>query len=134
MATDTNATQQLRGMAEAGANQSKEAIEKINAAATEAVEVVTNCCSTALKGMQEYNNKLVEFSQANTKSALEFTQSLAGVKSPTEFIQVSTEHARHQIETMTEQTNQLATLTRQLTLTTVEPLKSGFAKALSRAA
>jgi phasin len=130
----SDAPQQFRDLAETGAKQSKETFEKIGAATTEAAEVMTNCCSTALKGMQEYNSKVAEFTQTNAKSAVEFVQRLAGVKSPSEFIQVSTEHAKHQLETMTEQAKLLAELTQQVTLTTAEPLKNGFAKVFSRAA
>ncbi len=130
----TDAPQQLREMAETGAKQSKETLEKISAATTEAAEMMTNCASTALKGMQEYNSKLAEFTQANTKSAVEFVQNLAGVKSPSEFVQISTEHAKHQLETMTEQLKELAALTQQVTLTTAEPIKAGMAKVFNRAA
>ena len=129
-----DAPQQLREMAETGAKQSKETLEKMNAATTDAAEMMTNCASTALKGIQEYNSKLAEFTQANTKSAVEFVQSLAGVKSPAEFVQVSTEHAKHQLETMTEQAKELAALTQQVTLTTTEPIKTGLAKVFNRAA
>ena len=131
---NTDAQQQFRDVAESGAKQSKETFEKIGAATTEAAEVMTNFCSTALKGLQDYNSKLAEFTQTNTKSAFEFAQSLAGVKSPSEFVQLSTEHAKHQLETIAEQTKQLAELTHQVTLTTAEPLKTGFAKVFSRAA
>ena len=126
--------QQLRDVAETGAKHSKEAFDKIGAATTEVTEAVTNCCSTALKGLQEYNSKLAEFTQTNTKSNFEFIQSLAAVKSPSEFVQVSTEHAKHQLEALAEQVKELTELTQQVTLTTAEPLKTGFAKAFSRAA
>jgi phasin len=130
----TDAPQQLRDMAETGAKQSKEAFEKIGAATTEVAEAMTTCCSTALKGMQDYNSKLAEFTQTNAKSVVDFVQRLAGVKSPSEFIQVSTEHAKHQLETMTGQAKELAELTQQVTLTTAEPFKTGLAKAFNRAA
>ena len=130
----TDAPQQLRGMAEASAKQSKETFEKIGAATTEAAEMMTNCASTALKGLQEYNSKLAEFTHANTASVVEFLQSLAGVKSPSEFVQVSTEHAKHQLETMTEQAKELAALTQKVTQTTAEPIKTGLAKVFNRAA
>jgi phasin len=133
-AGSAEAKQQVRAMTEQGAKQSKEAFEKAGAATTEATEVMANCFSTAMKGAQDYNSKLVEFTQANIKSAFEFVQSLAGVKSPTEFVQVSTEHARRQIEEMAEQTKQLAAITQRVTLTTAEPLKSGFFKGFERAA
>jgi phasin len=132
--SNTNAPQQLRGMTEKGVERSREAFETIGAATTEAAEVMKNCCSTALKGMQDYNSKVVEFTQANTKSYVEFVQKLASVKSPSEFLEVSTEHGRYQLETVAEQAKQLADLAQKVTLATAEPLKTGIAKAYNHAA
>lgn len=129
-----NVTQQLRDVTDASAERSKEVFETIGAATTEAADVMKNCCSTALKGMQDYNSKVIEFSQANTKSYVEFVQKLAGVKSPTEFFEVSTDHGRYQLETVAEQAKQLAELVQKVTLATAEPLKTGFAKAYNHAA
>jgi len=124
-----NVTQQLRDVTDAGAERSKETLEAIGTATTEAAEVMKNSCSIALRGMQDYNSKVVEFTQANTKSYVEFVQKLAGVKSPSEFLEVSTNHGRHQLETVAEQAKQLAELAQKVTLATAEPLKTGFAKA-----
>ena len=129
-----NVTQQFRDATETTAERSKEVFETIGAATTEAADVMKNCCSNALKGMQDYNSKLIEFSQANTKSYVEFVQKLAGVKSPTEFFEVSTDHGRYQLETVAEQAKQLAELVQKVTLATAEPLKTGFAKAYKHAA
>ena len=79
-----------------------------------------------LKGMQDYNNKLLEFAHANTKAAFDFAQRMSGVKSPSEFVELSTEHAQQQLTTLTEQTKQLAALAQQTTLATVEPLKTSL--------
>jgi hypothetical protein len=79
--------------------------------------------------MRDYNSKVVEFAQANTKSYVEFVQKLAGVKSPSEFMEVSTEHSRHQLEALAEQSKELAALAQQVTLAATEPLKAGLAKA-----
>lgn len=84
---------------------------------------------TAVKGAQDYNNKLIEFTQANTNAAYDFVQKLSGVKSPSVFVELSTEHARKQFETLTEQTKQLAALAQKVMLATAEPLKTGVAKA-----
>ena len=84
--------------------------------------------------MQDYNSKLIEFSQANTKSYVEFVQKLAGVKSPSEFVEVSTDHARYQLETVGEQARQLADIAQKVAIATAEPLKTSFAKAYNRAA
>ena len=128
------APQQLRGMTEKGAKQSKETFEKIGSATTDAASVMQDCYSTALRGMQDYNGKVLEFAQENAKSYAAFVQRLAGVKSPSEFFEVSSKHAQQQLETLAEQTKQLAALAQQVTAETTEPLKSGFAKMHDRAA
>ena len=130
----SDAPKQLRDIAETGAAQSKEAFEKMSAATTEAANLMKNCYSTAVKGAQDYNNKVIEFTHANTNSAYDFVQKLCGVKSPSEFVEVSTEHARKQLETLTEQTKQLAALAQHATVATAEPLKTGFAKGFNHAA
>ena len=125
----TDATEQFRDMTEKGATQSKEAFEKMSAATAQTADVMKNCYSTAVKGIQDYNNKLIEFTDANTKSAFDFAQRMSGVKSPSEFFELSTDLAQQQLETLTKQTQQLAALAQQVTLATTEPLKTGLTKA-----
>ena len=120
---------QFRDTIAAGAERSKEVLGTFSTATNEAAHAVQDCCSTALKGMQDYSGKVAEFTQANIKSYVEFVQKLAGVKSPSEFVDVSTSHTRYQLETLAEQSKQLAALAQQVTLDAVEPLKTGFAKA-----
>jgi phasin len=132
--SNPDASQHLRDMTETGTQRSKEMFEKIGMATSEAAEVMTSCCSTALKGMQDYNSKLIEFTQTNAKSHVEFLQKLAGVKSSTEFLEVSTSHHRSQLERLADQAKQLTELTKQVTLATAEPVKTGLAKVYDRAA
>jgi len=84
-----------------------------------------------VKGLQDYNNKIIEFAHANTNAAFDFVQKLSGVKSPSAFLELSTNHARKQFETLTEQTKQLAKLAQKATLATAEPLKTGVAEAFN---
>jgi hypothetical protein len=84
--------------------------------------------------MQEYNAKLAEFAQANIKVQLEFMQKLAGLRSPTEFFEVSAKHTQHQFESLTEQSKLLSALAQRVTLEAFEPIKSGLAKAEAKAA
>ena len=58
---------------------------------------------------------------------------MSRVKSPSAFGELSTEHARKQLETLTEQTQQLAALGQKVTLATAEPLKTSVAKAFNHA-
>lgn len=115
-------------MAERGATQSKEAFEKISAATGQAANAMENWYSIVLKGTQDYSNKCIEFTQANTKTAIDFGQKLSSVKSPSEFVELSTNLAQQHLTTLTEQTKQLAALAQQATLAAAEPLKAGFTK------
>ena len=84
--------------------------------------------------MQDYNNKFLEFAHANSNSAFEFAQKLYGVKSPTEFMELSTEHARKQTQTLTGQTKELAELAQEIVLAGTTPLQTSVAKVFNRAA
>jgi phasin len=125
----TDAPEQLREMAEKGVAQSKEVFEKMSAASGQAADVMQHCYSAAVKGMQDYNNKLLEITHANTKAAFDFAQRMSGARSPSEFIELSTEHAQQQLTTMTEQTRELAVLAQQATLAAAEPLKTSLVPA-----
>jgi phasin len=117
-----------------GSAQAKEAFEKMSAATAEATALIKNSYSTAAKGMQDYNTKVIEFANANTEVAFAFAQKLFGVKSPSDFIELSTKNSHEQFETLTEQTRELAALAQKVTLATAEPLKTGVTKAFSHTA
>ena len=78
------------------------------------------------------NTKVIEFARTNTEAAFDFAQELVGVKSPSEFFELSTNHSRKQFETLTEQAKELAMLAQKVTLATAEPFKAGAAKAFSQ--
>jgi phasin len=130
----TDTPQAFRAIAETGTSQAKEAYEKMSAATSEATDLIRKSYSTAVEGAQVYNDKLLEFAQINSKVAFDFAQKLLAIKSPSEFIERSTEHAREQFEILTEQTKELAALGQKVTLATTEPLKTGVTKAFSHAA
>ena len=119
-------------MAEKGTTQAKETYEKMNAATTEAADLIKNSYSTAVKGVQDYNNKIIEFTHANTNAAFDFVQKMSDAKSPSVFVELWVEHVRKQVETLTEQTKQLAALAQKATLATAEPLKTGIAEAFNQ--
>jgi phasin len=129
-----DAPEAFREIAEKGTTQAKETYEKMNAVTTEAADLINNSYSTAIKGMQDYNNKIIEFAQANTNTALDFVQKLSGVKSPTAFVELWTEHARKQVETLTEQSKQLAAFGQKVMRATAEPFKTDVANPFNIAA
>ena len=115
-------------MAEKVSTQASYAVERMSAATTEAANDMQRSYAVGFKGVQDYNKKWMEFAQANTQAAIEFYQRLSGVKSPSEFIELSTANAQRQLTTLTEQTKELGELAQQAALAAVEPFKTGFAK------
>jgi phasin len=104
------APQAIREMADKGTAQAKESYEKMTAATAEASNVIQNACLTAAQGAMDCNAKMIEFARANSNAAFDYASKLLGVKSPSEFLEVSTEHARKRFEILSEQTKELTAL------------------------
>ena len=83
--------------------------------------------SSATKAAEEYRLRMFQFMKANLNAMLEYAERLATVKSPTEFIELSSSHACKQFETITAQTTELGTLAQKLTACNTESL-SGLSK------
>jgi len=78
-------------------------------------DLLENTYTTAAKGATDYNLKLVEIARTNTRAAFDYAQELLGVKSPAEFIELSTAHARKQFEAMAAQTQELTEFAQKVT-------------------
>jgi phasin len=71
--------------------------------------------TTAAKGVADYHLKVIEIARTNTNTAFDHAHELLGVKSPSEFIELSTAHARKQFEAMAAQTKELTELAQKVT-------------------
>ena len=126
--TKSAGPQALREAAEAGAAQTRQAFEQVNAATSDATALMKDSYATAMRRAQDYNAKVIEFAQKNTEAAFAFARELSGVKSPTEFLELSTSHSRKQFETLTEQAQELATLAQKAALATVERVEKDVSR------
>src|ERR1043166_1750364 len=124
----------FREFAEKGVAQTKDAYEKMKAAAEQATQVLETVYSTASKGSAEYGLKTIEIARTNTNAHFDYVASLFGVKSVSELVELSTAHARTQFETFSEQSKELATLAQKVATETSAPIKSGVEKALKKVA
>ncbi len=111
----------VRDAAEKGAAQ----VEKMTAAAG---QMMNGTYALNMKGVQEYNAKMLEFANANTTSAFEFMRQLTAAKSPTEFFAMSSNHMRQELETYTRQAQELASIAQKMTAATTDTIKSGLNK------
>ena len=124
----------FREFAEKGVAQSKDAYEKFKAVAEENTAMLETAYTTASKGSTEYGLKVLEVARANTGAMFDYVEALFGVKSPSEFIELSTKHAREHFETLTGQGKELAGLAQKVATETAEPIKSGVSKAMKKVA
>jgi phasin len=124
----------FREFAEKGVAQTKDAYEKMKAAAEESTEMLETCYSTASKGSTEYGMKLIEIGRANTNAAFDYFESLFGVKSASELVEITTAHARTQFEALSAQGKELTALAQKVATDTAEPIKTGVNKAFKKVA
>ena len=124
----------FREFAEKGVAQTKEAYEKFKAAAEQNTEMLETVYTTASKGTTEYGLKVIEVARANTDAMFDYVEALFGVKSASEFVEVSTKHAREHFETLSGQGKDLAGLAQKVATETAEPIKSGVEKAFKKVA
>ena len=125
----------FRELADKGVAQARDTYEKAKAAAEQATNQLKDAYTTAAKGATDYNIKVIEIARANTNTAVDNAFELLGVKSLTEFVELSTKHARKQFEAMTAQTRELAELAQKVTTEiTVKDWRHGDGKASSKVA
>lgn len=124
----------FREAAEKGVAQAKEGWEKMKSATEEATEVLEESYTTASKGASEYGLKVIDAARINTNAAFDFATSLATAKTLSEFVEISSAHARKQFDTVSEQTKELTSLAQKVTTEAAEPLKAGFTSAFKKVA
>jgi phasin len=133
-ASAAEATAVMREFAERGITQAKEAYSKMKTAAEEATGILENTYANASKGASDYGLKMVEMARVNSNVAFDFAAELISARSFAQVIEISTAHARKQIELATEQVKELAALAQTVANHTAEPIKGGLTNIVKKAA
>jgi phasin len=123
----------FRQMAEKGVAQARDTYAKAKVANEEAANLLENTYATVAKGTADYNLKLIEIARINTRAALDYAHELLGVKSPSEFIELSTAHMRKQFDIASAQNKELCALAQEFATEAAEPIKTGVSKAFNKA-
>ena len=124
---------EVREMIDTGVAQARDAYAKAKAAGDEAADLLKTTYATAAKGATGYNLKLIEIARANTGAAFDYAHELLGVKSPSEFIALSTAQMRKQFDIASAQNKELFALAQQVAIQAAEPMKKGVSKAFNKA-
>jgi phasin len=124
----------FREFAEKSVSQAKENYERMKGAAEEATDLLEDTYATASKGTSDYGLKVIEAARANTNAAFDFAAEAMTVKSFSDFVELSTGHARKQFEQLTAQSKELAALAQKVATATAEPVKESVTKAFKKVA
>src|SRR5271166_2816694 len=100
--------------------------ERGSAVAEEARKGIEQAYTTASKGAVDFNLQLIDIAQVNMNAAFDFARQLSRVKSPTEFFELSTAHAKKQLESFAEQTQRLTAAGQKATTEAAEPFAKTF--------
>jgi phasin len=120
-------------MTEKGVAQAKDTYAKAKVVSEEAADLLQNTYATVIKGANDYNLKLFEIARTNTRAAFDYAHELLGVKSPSEFIELSTAQMRKQFDSVSAQNRELCALAQEVATETAESIKSRVSKAFNTA-
>ena len=111
----------------------REGYAKIKVTSEEMTEALRETYSSNARAATDYGLKVIEISNANTASALDFFVHLFGSKSPTDVVALSAAQARKAFDTASDQNKELWALTQKLATETGEPIRKHFSNVLHRA-
>jgi len=120
-------------LAEQGLARAREGYAKIKAASEEMTEALHETYSSNARAATDYGLKVVEISNANTASALDFFVHLFGSKSATDVYTLSAAQARKAFDTASDQNKELWALAQKLAAETGEPIRKHLTKVLHQA-
>jgi len=123
-----DSTEEARKATERAFRQGKRTVEHPMAEAEHAGREAQEDMAAAAQAVEDIRSKIIEFMMTNVNSNLDYAKNLATVKSPSEFVELSANHARTQFETITAQTNELAAMTQKYTMRNTERMTSGFSR------
>jgi phasin len=124
---------EFRAMTDKSIAHARDTCAKAKAASEEAADLLESTYATVAKGATDYNRKLIEIARVNTRAAFDYAHELLGVKSPSEFIELSTEHMRKQFDLVTAQNKELCALAQEVATEAAAPIKAGVSTAFNKA-
>ena len=120
-------------LAKQGVARAQEGCEKVKAASEEMAEALRETYSSNARSATDYGLKVIETSNANTASAIDFFAHLLGSKSMTDVITLSAAQAHKAFETASAQNKELWELAQKLATETGEPIRKHVAKVFHQA-
>src|SRR5213592_1485219 len=107
-------------------NAARETVARTAETAREAADRVQESSSQAAEGFRDYQLKVLSAAQANVNAIFEYAQDMLQAQSMSEVMELSATHSRRQLETIAQQSREIASAAQKLATETSRPLTSGF--------
>ena len=123
----------IREMAENGVERARDACANAKVASEQAADLFESTYEAAVKRATDYNHKLIEMGRTNTRTAFDYIDKLLAVKSPSEFIELSTAQVRKQFEVVSAQNKELCGLAQEMVTEAAEKIRTSVSKVVNKA-
>jgi phasin len=123
----------MMSMLDHGLTRARETHEKMTDMFESASEALDEAFSTANRGSAEYRMKMMEMARVNANATFDMMRELMGARSLPELMELSTTHARRQLELANQQMKELSELTRKVATETAAPIRSSMTEPFRQA-
>ena len=123
----TAGTNSTRALNEEGPRAIGQMAETMRTGAAEASAVIQNASSTVAQAALDCTAKVLELARVNSNAAFDHAGELLAAKSPSEWLELSTAHARKQFEMLSAQSQELTALSQKVMLQAAQPLQAAAA-------
>ena len=120
----------MRSVAEQMVTQSREAYENTKDAMEDTVEMFEQSIDKAGQGAAAINRKFIDIAQSNLNSGFDLVKALAGAKNVTEIMEHHTAFARRQLEAVTDQAEEIRSISTQAATDAAEPFKAHVTRSI----
>ena len=117
-----------RNFAQKATDETLDRMEQWKAGAQEETKIVEQSYVMVSKGAIDFNLKLMDMARDNINAAFDFARQLSQVKSPSTFFELSAEHARKQVERLTDQARDLTEVAQKTMTETTQSLQKASSK------
>lgn len=114
--------EQGKRAADEGADMARETVRKGRAKVEQVAEATQESMQMAGDSARQMNLKFIEMMRSNTETFFEFAEEMASAKDPSHFLEIWTKYTQKQMESLSKQGQELASLGQRLTTTNMESL------------
>lgn len=107
-------------------NAVRETVARAGESAREAAGRMQESSTKAAEGFRDYQLKILAAAQANINAIFEYAQDAIQAQSVSELMELSATHSRRQLETLAQQSREIAGAAQKLATETARPLTGSF--------